>query len=152
MSVDSSAGADADAPIGGRCSLCDRSIGSDDLILHCYPTADGERPAVAARDGYVGVCADCRADVDELLAAWTALATPPVDAAHSIAEGYRRVADDCSFCGRPVVDGPLLGVEYYPRTAGTGGDDAAAANYALCADCVPVFDEFLGQVRDDASG
>lgn len=158
MSVDTDPGTGTD-PVAVDCSLCDHpTSGSDGVAVQCYPAADGDDPGVAAADGFVGVCGDCRAEVDDLFEAWTSHEAPPVGADHSIRAGYRRVVDDCSFCDRGL-DGVALGVECYgldaagsaeatPDEASTDGAD----NYALCDGCAPVFDRFLEQVRAHATG
>lgn len=144
MSVDSGPDATAEAAPPGAtgCALCDGDLDGP-LYVVCYPEADAAAPAVAPSDGVLAVCAACAGEVAELADAWTGHGAPPVAADHGIGEGYRRVADDCSFCDRPLGEDPLLGVEYYRP-----GDDYA--NFALCAHCADVFDEFLRGVGGDA--
>lgn len=147
MSVDAKPGASPDPPADVDCALCAASLDPDDyLVVQCYPESGEVLPERAAADGFLGVCADCAADVDELLDAWSARDEPPVGPDAAIAAGYRRVADECSFCDRPLGTDPLVGVEYVPD----GGDQRERAsdyaNYSLCADCAPVFDEFLDGV------
>lgn len=147
MSVDAIVDGDA-APAALECALCGRPVGGDALVVQCYPENGRSNPGVAAADGSVAACEGCADEVRELLAAWSGHADPPVGADRSIAEGYRRVADDCSFCERPVGDDPILGVERYRRGDDPRAGATAYANYSLCGDCAPVFDRFLDQVRD----
>lgn len=151
MSVDSGTNGRDAPPSGFGCSLCDARLDGDDgLFVQCYPEDDRSLPDAAAVDGFLGVCADCAVEVDELVEAWTGHEEPPVDRGWPISDGYRRVAPDCSFCGRTLGEEPLLGVEYYRRGEGDG-DLRSYANYSLCGRCVPVFEQFLTQLRDDGS-
>ena len=151
--MDSEGGGQATPPADVGCALCGESLDPvDDLVLQCYPERERTVPAVAAADGFVGVCDACATEIDELVAAWRDHGPPPVAADHSIAGGYRRVAADCSFCERELGGEPLLGVEYYrPGAVDDAPDGSAGADYSLCHRCVPVFDRFLEQVRADAA-
>lgn len=151
MSVDHGTDAGVDAVPDLGCSLCDgRLDGADDhRFVQCYPEDGRSPPSAAAGDGFLAVCADCVGEVDELVSAWTRRDAPPVGPDHSIAAGYRRVGDDCSFCDRALGDDALLGVECYRRETAHGERPGSAANYALCGECVAVFDEFLDNVGDE---
>ena len=150
MSVDSGTNG-RDTPLNGLCcSLCDGRLDGADPLVQCYPEDDRASPDAAATDGFLAVCGDCAVEVDELVETWTGHEEPPVDAEWPISDGYRRVAADCSFCARALGNEPLLGVEYYRR--GESADDLRAyANSSLCASCIPVFEQFLAQLRDDAT-
>lgn len=159
MSVDSDAGTAPTGPTGTTCALCGGSFDhGDELVVQCYPEEGRDHPDPAATDGFLGVCTDCADEVDELLAAWNTHEEPPVGPDASIAAGYRHVADDCSFCDRALDEEPLLGVEYVRGVDGSnddreddGPEPESYANYSLCGDCVPVFDEFLQGVGGDGS-
>lgn len=143
MSVDSGTSADEAAATDLDCSLCGVELASEDhLFVQCYPEASGSTPALAAADGFVAVCGTCGDEVAELVDAWTDHDRPAVSAEHSLSAGYRRVAEECSFCGRSLGEAPLLGLERF-RERGAVERRPSYANFSLCADCVPVFDEFL---------
>lgn len=149
MSVDSpTAGTDGPSLDIG-CSLCGNRLGEDGRFLTCYPEAEGTAPSPAADDGLLGLCGECASEVSELVAAWADHTAPPVDDDWTIGAGYRRIADDCSFCDRGLDEDPVLGVEYYPQDAAYDDAEESGSNYSLCAGCGPVFEEFLDQVGDD---
>lgn len=145
MSVDSPTSGGDDPSRTAGCSLCGRQLGDDDRFLTCYPEDGHSVPSRTADDGLLALCGDCVVEVDELFDAWTAHDEPPVASEWSIGTGYRRVADDCSFCDRTLGEDPVLGVEYYPHGAAYDAD-GSTANYSLCEGCAPVFDEFLDQI------
>ncbi|WP_226022830.1 hypothetical protein [Halomicrobium salinisoli] len=138
--------ADGDGAPTRSCSFCGTGT-SAPLALQWYGRPDVDRPVGVPDHGGLDLCRDCADEVVELLSTWTALGAPPVDADASIADGYRRIADACSFCEDPL-DGDAAGVEWY----GTDGDADAApqyANYALCEGCRVVTGQFLQSVRED---
>ena len=151
MSADSATSASRDPARDVGCSLCGDSLDDDGRFVQCYPEDGCRLPAATVGSGFLAVCVDCDREVTELIDAWRGRDDPPVGDDHSIAAGYRRVADDCSFCDRPLGEGALLGVEYYGRGGESGDDVDPYANYSLCADCVPVFDEFLQGLAGDAT-
>jgi len=126
------------------CSLCERSLGTDDQQV-CQWHSD-ETPTPLDRSA-LGICPGCRTEVAELVDTWTTVPVPPVDAG-TLAAGYRQVAGDCSFCERSL-DGDSVGMEYY--RAGTDHDDGLAdlSHYVLCPHCVSVFAEFLRGVASE---
>ncbi len=150
MSVDPGTDAGVDAVPDLGCSLCDGRLDATDdhRFVHCYPEDGRSLPTAAADDGFLAICEECAGEVEELVSAWTHRDAPPVSPDHSIAAGYRRVTDDCSFCDRALGDDALLGVECYRRETARDERAGTAANYALCAGCAPVFEEFLRQLSD----
>lgn len=127
------------------CRLCDGVLGPDDQqILQSYHV-DDQNPFDEA---VLGLCPDCRGDVAELVDTWTTVSEPPVDDA-SIAAGYHRVTDRCSFCEQAVAETPVVGLEYY--RAGADHDDGLSdvRHFALCPHCVGVFSEFLDSVATE---
>jgi len=120
------------------CGLCDRTLGTDDQQI-CQWYSDGT--ATPLGTATLGICPGCRGEVAELVDTWTTVPEPPVDAV-SLAAGYGRVADGCSFCERPL-DGVPVGMEYYRAGTDHDGGLADVCHYALCAHCVGVFAEFL---------
>jgi len=120
------------------CGLCGGRLGTDDQGI-CQWYSDGAATPLGTTA--LCVCPDCRDAVAELVDTWTTVPEPPVDAP-SLAAGYDRVADGCSFCERSL-DGTPVGMEYY--RAGTDHEAGLAdvSHYALCAHCVGVFAEFL---------
>lgn len=126
------------------CSLCGGALGSEDQrICQCY--SDGTETPLGTT--VFGLCPACRGEVAELVDTWTAAPEPPVDAP-SLAAGYDRVADDCSFCERPL-EGTPVGLEYYRAGSDHDGGLADVRHYALCPHCVDVFAEFLDAVAAD---
>ncbi|WP_225335089.1 hypothetical protein [Halomicrobium urmianum] len=143
---DAPANGDGDGVPARSCSFCGTATRSP-LALQWYDRPDVDRPAGVPDHGGLDLCRDCADEVVELLSTWTALGAPPVNADAPIADGYRRVADACSFCDDPLDEG-AAGVEWY----GVARDADAApeyANYALCEGCRTVTGRFLQHVRDD---
>lgn len=125
------------------CGVCGGSTGDGGRFLAAYPS-DPERPlSVAEADGLVPLCGCCAEEVAELTVAWTDLERPPVSSTDTIVEGYAAVADQCSFC-EGAIEGAVLGVESWTsETAAPTQDWDDHDNYALCGDCLSIFEEFL---------
>lgn len=119
------------------------------LTLQCYVDSTDSLPAGVPDYGGIDVCDDCSEEVAELLASWVEHRRPPVGTDHSIAEGYRRVADECSFCADSFADGPALGVELYRAPSRSSLPEYA--NYSLCHHCLGVFEQFLDAVGESDS-
>jgi|GEM_PF-1238970 len=149
MSVDSPSSG-GDHPSGGvACSLCGHRLGADGRFVGFYPASDRPAPSPAADDGLLAVCGDCVVEVDELVDAWAGHDAPPVADEWSIGAGYRRVAEDCSFCDRALDGDDVLGVEYFDREAAYGTGDGPRENFSLCDGCATIFEEFLDNVGTD---
>jgi hypothetical protein len=141
----------ADGPSGRDdcCSLCEKARGNGGRFVTCYPADGRTLPSRADDDGTLGLCADCTAEVGELVEAWSGHDAPPVGADWSLHAGFGRAAEDCSFCDGPLSDGPVLGVEYFGEDAARGRAGGTTTNYSLCDGCTSIFAEFLAVVGDD---
>ena len=128
------------------CTFCDGQLTEQLLALQSYPGEAASLPAGVPDDGGLTLCPDCASEVLELLASWHHHGQPPVDEDRSIGDGYREVADTCSFC-TDGPDRPVLGVELYRRV---GDELPAYGNYTLCDSCQSVFGEFLQNVRRES--
>ncbi|NLV09908.1 hypothetical protein GOC74_08200 [Halomicrobium mukohataei] len=120
------------------CRICEDPLGRDDQwVLQSY----GDRRTASLDPPVVGVCPSCRPAVAELLDGWASVPEPPVDA-DSIAAGYARVAEDCSFCRDPLSE-PPVGVEWYRAGTDHATPPVDRHHYALCGHCTGVFETFL---------
>jgi len=128
------------------CTFCDCKLSERLLAVQLYPASGVELPASVPDDGGLTVCPDCASELVELLDAWNEHEKPPVSKEASIGDGYREVAEECSFCGGNCKE--VLGVELYRRV---GNTLPAYANYTLCGDCQRVFGEFLENLRKQTS-
>jgi len=128
------------------CTFCDCQLTEQLLALQSYPGEETTLPTAVPDHGGLTLCPNCASEVVELLTSWQRHGQPPVDRDRSIGDGYREIATTCSFCTNSC-DGPVLGVELYRRV---GDELPAYANYTLCANCQPVFGEFLQNVRSQS--
>lgn len=126
------------------CRCCGDGLDHDDHRV-CQLYADEGVDPLAQRA--LGFCGACRDEVAELVDTWTAVPEPPLDGP-SIAAGYARVADACSFCEDLLGDAPALGIEYYRAGSAVDGGLADLRHFALCAHCASVFAEFLDGVAE----